>query len=168
MTQTVRSYSALIYPVARHGAHRVSFRAECVQYPGIVAERETPNDAIEGLRESFLPVIAAGATETTGDIVMTTITVSKQDGKGEIGRHAYTAVVTPDTDGEFAAFCPALGVATDGRSLAEALAMLEDAANLYLQDQPLPVSDVQVIIEQLTIPMPDVSADASMPASPVH
>ena len=148
MTQTPRSCTALISPVAHPGARQVSFRAECVQFPGIVAEGETPNDAVEGLREDLASAIADGEPETTGDVVMTTITVSKPDGKGGVLRHAYTAVVTPDTNSLFAAFCPAFGVASDGRSPDEALTMLADAANLYLLDQPLPASDVQVIIAQ--------------------
>jgi len=100
----------------------------------------------------------AGEAESTGDLVMTTITVSKLNAKGEPQRRTYTAVVTPDTDGAFAALCPALGVATDGASLDDALSMLEDAANLYLLDQPLPVNDVRIAIEQLTLASPSVPA----------
>ncbi|HUY75335.1 MAG TPA: hypothetical protein VMV29_01090 [Ktedonobacterales bacterium] len=64
MTQTLRSYTALIYPMAQPNANRVSFRAECVQYPGIVAERDTPQSATEAIRQGLMVAIAAGEPET--------------------------------------------------------------------------------------------------------
>ena len=48
-----------------------------------------------------------------------------------------TASLTPE-EGGYVARCLELGVTTEGDTLDEALAMLREAVELYLEDEPLP------------------------------
>jgi len=48
-----------------------------------------------------------------------------------------TAVLTPDAEGGFVAFNPETGTTTQGESIAEALANLTEATELYLEEFPL-------------------------------
>jgi len=47
------------------------------------------------------------------------------------------AVLTPDAEGGFVAFNPETGTTTQGESIAEALANLKEATELYLEEFPL-------------------------------
>jgi predicted RNase H-like HicB family nuclease len=48
-----------------------------------------------------------------------------------------TASLTPE-EGGYVARCIELGVTTEGDTLEEALAMLREAVELYLDDEPVP------------------------------
>lgn len=48
-----------------------------------------------------------------------------------------TATLTPE-EGGFVARCLELGVTSEGDTVEEALAMLREAVELYLEDEPLP------------------------------
>ena len=48
-----------------------------------------------------------------------------------------TAVLTPDAEGGFVAFNPETGTTTQGENIAEALANLKEATELYLEEFPL-------------------------------
>ncbi len=48
-----------------------------------------------------------------------------------------TAVLTPDIDGGYVAHNPETGTTTQGESVAEALANLKEATELYLGEFPL-------------------------------
>ena len=48
-----------------------------------------------------------------------------------------TAVLTPDADGGYVAFNPETGTTTQGETLAEAMAHLKEATELYLEEFPL-------------------------------
>jgi predicted RNase H-like HicB family nuclease len=48
-----------------------------------------------------------------------------------------TAALTPDPDGGYVAHNPETGTTTQGDSLAEALANLKEATELYLEEFPL-------------------------------
>lgn len=48
-----------------------------------------------------------------------------------------TAVLTPDPDGGYVAHNPETGTTTQGDSVAEALANLKEATELYLEEFPL-------------------------------
>lgn len=47
-----------------------------------------------------------------------------------------TAVLTPDAEGGFVAFNPETGTTTQGENIAEALANLTEATELYLEEFP--------------------------------
>ena len=48
-----------------------------------------------------------------------------------------TAVLTPDVDGGYVAFNPETGTTTQGDTVAEAMANLKEATELYLEEFPL-------------------------------
>jgi predicted RNase H-like HicB family nuclease len=48
-----------------------------------------------------------------------------------------TASLTPE-EGGYVARCMELGVTTEGDTIEEALAMLREAVELYLEDEPVP------------------------------
>jgi predicted RNase H-like HicB family nuclease len=49
-----------------------------------------------------------------------------------------TAVLTPAEEGGFVALNPETGTTTQGESIEEAIANLQEATTLYLQEFPLP------------------------------
>ena len=50
--------------------------------------------------------------------------------------YAFTVVIERDEDGRYIAICPALqGCYTEGETEAEALALIEDAIRLHVQDR---------------------------------
>lgn len=50
--------------------------------------------------------------------------------------YSFTVVIERDEDGRFIAICPALqGCYTEGETEAEALALIEDAIRLHIQDR---------------------------------
>jgi predicted RNase H-like HicB family nuclease len=51
-----------------------------------------------------------------------------------------TAVLTPDSDGGYVAQNPETGTTTQGASVAEALANLKEATELYLEEFPFQAS----------------------------
>lgn len=85
-----------------------------------------------------------------------------------------TASLTPD-EGGYVARCIELGVTTEGDTLDEAIAMLREAAELYLDGQPAsePIPHAVVTSFDVTIPapwpspspnrVPSASADALVP-----
>jgi predicted RNase H-like HicB family nuclease len=52
-----------------------------------------------------------------------------------------TAVLTPAAEGGFVALNPETGTTTQGETIAEALANLKEATELYLEEFPLPVGN---------------------------
>ena len=48
-----------------------------------------------------------------------------------------TAVLTPDSEGGYVAYNPETGTTTQGETFPEALANLEEATKLYLEEFPL-------------------------------
>jgi len=48
-----------------------------------------------------------------------------------------TAVLSPEPDGGYVAFNPETGTTTQGNTVAEALANLKEATELYLEEFPL-------------------------------
>jgi predicted RNase H-like HicB family nuclease len=48
-----------------------------------------------------------------------------------------TAVLTPDPEGGYVALSPETGTTTEGDDLAEALANLKEATELYLEEFPV-------------------------------
>jgi predicted RNase H-like HicB family nuclease len=48
-----------------------------------------------------------------------------------------TAVLTPDAEGGYVAFNPETGTTTEGKDVAEALANLKEATELYLEEFPV-------------------------------
>ncbi len=48
-----------------------------------------------------------------------------------------TAVLTPEPDGGYVAFNPETGTTTQGDTVAEAMANLKEATELYLEEFPL-------------------------------
>jgi predicted RNase H-like HicB family nuclease len=48
-----------------------------------------------------------------------------------------TALLTPDPEGGYVAFNPETGTTTQGESVAEALANLKEATELFLEEFPL-------------------------------
>lgn len=172
-----RSFTALVYRLAHPSVHHGPYRAECVQFPGLVGNGATPVAAVAALRSELVDAVRAGATETPGDAILTSITITPSGSTqpmqtvniqtdGSPIAYTYTAVVTPDSDGLFAAFCPALGVASDGVSVDDALNHLNEAATLYLEDQPAPREDERVIIERVTLTLPDIPSAQLIAAQP--
>jgi len=51
-----------------------------------------------------------------------------------------TAVLTPDADGGYVALNPETGTTTQRETVAEALANLKEAAELYLEEFPLEIA----------------------------
>ncbi len=56
-----------------------------------------------------------------------------------------TAVLTPAPEGGFVAFNPETGTTTQGETIAEALANLKEAAELYLEEFPLNVAGAPLL-----------------------
>ncbi|GIH46686.1 Predicted nuclease of the RNAse H fold, HicB family [Microbispora rosea] len=62
-----------------------------------------------------------------------------------------TATVTPDEEGWYVARCVQVEVASQGRTVDEALASLRDALELYFEDEPLPQTPQQPIVAPIEI-----------------
>ncbi|WP_030455467.1 type II toxin-antitoxin system HicB family antitoxin [Herbidospora cretacea] len=62
-----------------------------------------------------------------------------------------TATVTPDEEGWYVARCLQVEVASQGRTVDEALASLRDALELYFEDEPLPQTPQQPIVAPIEI-----------------
>lgn len=54
-----------------------------------------------------------------------------------IGSMTLTAILTPATEGGFVAFNPETGTTTQGETVPEALANLQEATELFLEEFPL-------------------------------
>jgi predicted RNase H-like HicB family nuclease len=63
---------------------------------------------------------------------------------------ALTASLTPE-EGGYVARCVELPVTTEGDTLEEALAMLREAVELYLEDEPVPA---QPVVREFEITVP--------------
>jgi predicted RNase H-like HicB family nuclease len=66
-----------------------------------------------------------------------------------------TASLTPE-EGGYVARCIELGVTTEGDTLEEALAMLREAVELYLEDEPVPEPVAHPVVTSF-----DVTVDAA-------
>lgn len=66
-----------------------------------------------------------------------------------------TASLTPE-EGGYVARCIELGVTTEGDTLEEALAMLREAVELYLEDEPVPELIAHPVVTSF-----DVTVDAA-------
>jgi predicted RNase H-like HicB family nuclease len=64
-----------------------------------------------------------------------------------------TASLTPEEDG-YVARCLELPVTTEGDTVEEALAMLREAVELYLEDEPLSVRPAHPVITEFDITIP--------------
>jgi predicted RNase H-like HicB family nuclease len=61
-----------------------------------------------------------------------------------------TASLTPE-EGGYVARCLELGVTTEGDTLDDALAMLREAVELYLEDEPLPENISHPVVRSLDV-----------------
>jgi len=62
-----------------------------------------------------------------------------------------TAVLTPSEEGGFIAFNPETGTTTQGETVEEAVANLQEATALYLSEFPLPTAG-HPVITMFTVP----------------
>ncbi|MFF5206392.1 type II toxin-antitoxin system HicB family antitoxin [Streptosporangium sp. NPDC000396] len=63
----------------------------------------------------------------------------------------FTATVTPDDEGWYVARCLQVEVASQGRTVDEALANLREALELYYEDRPVPEVPPQPIVAPVDI-----------------
>ena len=61
-----------------------------------------------------------------------------------------TASLTPE-EGGYVARCMELGVTTEGETVEEALAMLREAVELYLDDEPIPERIVHPVVTSFDV-----------------
>jgi predicted RNase H-like HicB family nuclease len=64
-----------------------------------------------------------------------------------------TASLTPE-EGGYVARCLELPVTTEGDTVEEALEMLREAVELYLEDEPLPAQPPHPVVTQFDITVP--------------
>jgi predicted RNase H-like HicB family nuclease len=64
-----------------------------------------------------------------------------------------TASLTPE-EGGYVARCLELGVTTEGDSIQEALEMLREAVELYLEDEPLPEHLGRPVVTSFDVTVP--------------
>jgi predicted RNase H-like HicB family nuclease len=64
-----------------------------------------------------------------------------------------TAVLTPAEEGGFVALNPETGTTTQGESIEEAIANLQEATALYLQEFPLPARG-HPLVTMFSVPEP--------------
>lgn len=140
-----RTYTALVYHHPRG-----FYVAECLAFPGISSEGANAAAALAALTQDVAPAVRAGEPETDSEAVITSLGVLFSP---TLVR-AYTAVVTREPRG-YASYCPALGVASQGETVDEALAMLHEASTQYLESQPAPMNDERVYVERIIIPVAD-------------
>ncbi|MGH3503562.1 MAG: type II toxin-antitoxin system HicB family antitoxin [Nocardioidaceae bacterium] len=62
----------------------------------------------------------------------------------------FTASLTPE-EGGYVARCLELDVTTEGDSVEEALAMLREAVELYLEDEPLPEPPAHPVVTSFDV-----------------
>ena len=68
-----------------------------------------------------------------------------------------TAVIHQE-DELFVAECPELGTASQGRNIAEAVANLREATELFLEAQPTVLPQTRAILTTFSIAVPDAKA----------
>ncbi|MGH2518117.1 MAG: type II toxin-antitoxin system HicB family antitoxin [Ktedonobacterales bacterium] len=149
-------YLALAYHHPRGG-----YIAECLAFPAVASEADTAQAALAALVSEVAAAVRAGEQEVDSEAIVTSLMVPAPDGE----QHTYTAVVSRDTN-SFASYCPALGVASQGETVAEALEMLHEASALYLEEQPAPQRDELVYVERITVRIPEITTETSVP--PAH
>jgi predicted RNase H-like HicB family nuclease len=145
-----RSYSAVIF---RHP--RGMFVATCPAIPSAAGEGATIQEARDNLIRDVREALRAGEAEREDKAVITTRSVTSPIGSALqptslMTTYTYTVVVYPDTRG-YTSLCPALGVASLGDSVDEALAMLTEAMQLQGKVERLPEQDTLVYIESLQV-----------------
>lgn len=147
----MESYLALMYRWRGQ-----DFVAESLAYPGLAADAASTDEGLRRLAAEMVAAVRDGEPVTgAGEVAVTSIAVLAAS-QGYTA-HTYTAVVTHDGDA-YTSLCPALGVASQGTSVDDALAMLREAATLYLEDLPPAEHDELVYVAGIELP--------SVPAEP--
>lgn len=156
-----RDFIALVYHHPRG-----LYVAECVAFPEVSSEGDSPAAALSALTPAIAEAVRTGEPETNGGVFLTTMQVLAYqyragaviDSPETSPERTYMAVVTPDLNGTYASYCPALGVASQGETVIEALQMLREASQLALESQNAPERDELVYVERIGVPVPDASA----------
>ena len=147
---TTRSYSTVIY---KHP--RGMFVAQCPAIPSASGEGGTVQEARDNLVADIQEAHRHGEAEREDEAVITSLSVTAVIGspihnKAFTNVHTYTVIVSPDTHG-YTSFCPALGVASLGDTVDEALAMLADAMHAQGEVERLPDWDTRVTVGSLQV-----------------
>ena len=140
------AYLALVYPTRQS-----IFYAQAPAFPGLAGTGASEQQALDALaaevyetrKEGILPVWTNEAETQITTIILP-----------ETGR-AYTVLLIRD-GATVESVCPALGVYSDGMSISEALAMVQEAASLMVEDNPeaaMARGETAVSIRQLPLPM---------------
>lgn len=138
------------YPVLAYRQRGGPFVVESVTFAGVSAEATSLEEALERLVNELSHAVQDGVPEAVGSVAITSIAVlAATQGYAP---HTYTAVITHDTEG-YSSYCPALGIASQGATFDVALAMLRDAAMLYLQDNSPAERDEVVLVTAVSLPV---------------
>lgn len=137
-------------PVLVYRQRGGQFVAESLTFADVSAVAASLEEVLDRVGGELLNAAQDGTPETLASVAVTSIAVlAATQGYAP---HTYTVVVTHDLEG-YASFCPALGVASQGGTFDEALAMLREAATLYLQDHSPAERDEVVLVMEVPLPV---------------
>ncbi len=150
-----RSYTALVYHHPRG-----FYVAECLAFPDLSSEGGNAAAALAALAQAVTSAVRAGEPEMESEAIITSLSIGPRPplvpfvSAPSPAIPTYTALVTHDASG-YASYCPALGVASQGDTVDEALAMLREASALVLESRSAPEHDELVYVERITVPIAD-------------
>ncbi|GEM_PF-515571 len=147
-------YLAIVY------RYKDRYVAECPAF-STEGQGATADEAIAALTsESAEYVRDGGARLGDGQVILAQVEVTSStpfaESESTRQRQTYTGIVWREED-TYVSICPAVGVASQGDTVQEALAMVAEAASLILEDQEAPLEDVHVLVESISISVPDVA-----------
>lgn len=159
---TTRSYNSVIFQHPRG-----MFVAQCPAVPSASGEGATIQEARDNLIADIQEALRHGEVEREDEAVITSLSVTIAIGSASrnatlVTKHTYTVIVSPDTHG-FTSLCPALGVASLGDTVDEALTMLADAMHAQGAAEKLPDQDTRITVGAVQVDIARVgSAHATL------
>lgn len=135
------------FPVLAYRQRGGQFVAESLTFAGVSAEAASLEEVLERVGGELLDATKDGTPQALASVAITSVAVLAATQR--YASHTYTAIVTRDAEG-YSSICPALGVASQGETFDEALAMLRDAAMLYLEYHAPAEHDEVVLVAGVT------------------
>jgi len=111
------------------------YYAFCLEVPA-VGEGQTIEDAITTLKEDATLYLDEPIPSCV-KYSMLTLEVAAGYRGGTAETHSFTAVIFP-SDGMYAAISPEVGTASGSKTFEQAVAMIKEATQLYLEEMPNP------------------------------
>lgn len=147
-------YLAIVY------RYKDRYIAECPAF-STEGEGATADDAVAALTSETAEYVRdGGARLGDGQVILAQVEVSVQTQSPEDTptrtQRMYTGIVWREED-TYVSICPAVGAASQGETVQEALAMVAEAASLILEDREAPSEDVHVLAESILVSIPDVA-----------